>query len=456
MSEASKLVFDIAGFIDGRRLSAFNYKLIILSWLITFFDGLDMMMISYTAPYMAEGMALDQGMLGNVFSAGLLGMTLGGFGFAYLGDRIGRRDSIVIAAFSFGVLTFLTGFAQNYEQLLLYRFFDGLAIGGMLPLAWALNIEFVPKRIRATVVTLIMVGYSLGITFAGPLTNWVAPHYGWQGVYFFAGAGTLVCAAALFFFLPESIRFLAARGRDPDKVANIIKRLDPDAAVGAETQFVLSDEPTYKKSFRVSQLFEGRLMMLTPLIWFGYTVSTLTVYLHASWGPIILENLDVARQTAALVSSAAAAAGAVAGMSLMRFTDRLGPFAIAAFPLASLPVLLVMGVVPMPTDLFLVINVLMVALISGGNYGILSIASIYYPTAIRANGGGWAASVSKIGGVAGPILGGVFLSSGLPVIKIFLFMMLGPSLLALSVIGIGAVVRGMKAEEEEVLAAAKA
>ncbi|PQA87214.1 MFS transporter [Marinicaulis flavus] len=456
MRETSQSIFDISGFIDGRRLSAFNYKLIILSWLITFFDGLDMMMISYTAPYMAEGLELSQGMLGNVFSAGILGMTLGGFGFAYLGDRIGRRISIVIAAFSFGILTFITGFAQTYEQLLLFRFLDGLAIGGMLPLAWALNIEFVPKRIRATVVTLIMVGYSLGTTFAGPLTNWAAPHFGWQGVYFLAGAGTLVCAAALFFNLPESIRFLAARGGNPEEIARLVKRLDPDAVVGAETQFILSDEPEYKKQFRASQLFEGRLLVLTPLIWLGYTASTLTVYLHASWGPIILENLDVGRQTAAWVSSAAALAGAVAGMTLMRFTDRIGPFAIAAFPVASLPVLFVMGVMPIPTTLFLVINVLVVALISGGHYGILSIASIYYPTAIRANGGGWASSVAKMGGVAGPILGGVFLSSGLPVIKIFLFLMLGPSLLALSVIGVGAVVRGMRRKEEEAYGAANA
>jgi AAHS family 4-hydroxybenzoate transporter-like MFS transporter len=455
MQSAAPVVFDVSAFIDGRKLTAFNYRLIVLSWLITFFDGLDMMMISYTAPYIAETMTLDRTMLGNVFSAGLFGMMLGGFGFAYLGDLIGRRVSVIVAAFSFGVLTLLTGFAQNYEQLLWFRFFDGLAIGGMLPLAWALNIEYVPKRMRATVVTMIMVGYSAGTTFAGPLTNWLAPQFGWQGVYFAGGAATLLCAAALYFNLPESIRFLTAQRRKQQEIACIIKRLDPAAPVNAETEFVLSDEPAYKKSFRVSQLFAGRLALLTPLIWIGYTVSTLTVYLHASWGPIILENLDVGRQTAAWVSSAAALAGAAAGLSLMRFTDRIGPFAILAFPLASLPVLLFMGVAPMPTTLFLVVNVLVVALISGGHYGILSIASIYYPTAIRANGGGWASSVAKIGGVAGPILGGAFLSSGMPVIQIFLFLMLGPAVLALAVLGIGFVVRGAR-ETEGVYAAADA
>ncbi|MFC2950411.1 MFS transporter [Marinicaulis aureus] len=440
MQPGSPQIFDVSAFMDGRKLTSFNIRLIILSWLITFCDGLDMMMIAYTAPYIAEGMALDRTALGNVFSAGLLGTMLGAFGFAYLGDLLGRRISIVAAAIAFGILTFATGFAQNYEQLIALRFLDGLALGGMLPLAWALNIEYAPKRLRATVVTLIMVGYSVGTTMAGPITNWIAPGFGWQGVYFFAGATTLACAAGLFFNLPESIRFLVAKKRGNEQIASILNKLEPSAKISAASEFVLTDEPEVKKSFRLTQLFEGRLAFITPLIWLGFAMSTLTVFLHASWGPIILENLDVPRKTAAWIQSAAALAGAAAGMSLMRFTDRLGPRAIAAFPTASLPVLLVMGVAPLPTPLFLFLNVLVVALISGGHYGILSITSIYYPTAIRANGGGWASSVAKLGGVLGPILGGVFLSSGLPVIQVFLFMMIGPVILAFCVIGIAAIV----------------
>ena len=45
----------------------------------------------------------------------------------------------------------------------------------MLPLAWALNIEFVPVRMRSTIVTIIMMGYSFGTFIAAPMTNWIAP-----------------------------------------------------------------------------------------------------------------------------------------------------------------------------------------------------------------------------------------------------------------------------------------
>ena len=69
---------DVSALINGRRLGAFNYRLIVLSWLITLFDGFDMIMIGFTAPYMRDELGLSKTMLGNVFSAGLLGMMLGG------------------------------------------------------------------------------------------------------------------------------------------------------------------------------------------------------------------------------------------------------------------------------------------------------------------------------------------------------------------------------------------
>src|ERR1700691_4460798 len=179
---------DVSAIINGRRLNGFNYGLVVLSWFINVFDGVDMMMVSFTAPYMRDEFGLSKMMLGRVFSAGLVGMMLGGFFFSFLADRIGRRPTVVAAAFGFGVLTSATALAASYNALLALRFLDGLAIGGMLPLAWALNIEFVPVRMRSTIVTIIMMGYSFGTAVAAPMTNWLAPRYGWQGVYLVGGA----------------------------------------------------------------------------------------------------------------------------------------------------------------------------------------------------------------------------------------------------------------------------
>jgi AAHS family 4-hydroxybenzoate transporter-like MFS transporter len=438
---SGRRTIDIAGFIDGRRLGGFNYRLILLSWFITVFDGFDMMMISFTAPYMRDELALDTLMLGNIFSAGLFGMMIGGFAFAYLGDRIGRRQTLIWAAFAFGILTTATAFARSYEALLVLRFLDGFAIGGMLPLAWALNIEYVPARMRSSVVTVIMMGYSIGAALAGPVTVALAPRWGWEGVFIFGGACTLICAVALLLWLPESIRFLASKMRRPDVIAATLNRMDPTLGASAADHFLLADEKQDRGNFTVGKLFAQDLRWLTPLLWIGYIASTLAIYFTANWGPIIYEDLHFARNTAAYVSSISGVAGALLGLILMRFTDRFGPYAVAVYPAIALPLLLVIGLLPMAHTSFLILSILAISFVGGAHFGILSIAGVYYPSAIRANGAGWATSIAKIGGIAGPIIGAYVLASGLPIVRSFALLALCPALLALCAIGIGAIVR---------------
>jgi MFS transporter, AAHS family, 4-hydroxybenzoate transporter len=435
MSTAVRTV-DVSAIINDRRLSRFNYDLIVLSWLITAFDGFDMMMVSFTAPFMRDEFGLSKTMLGYVFSAGLVGMMLGGFFFSFLADRIGRRPTIVVAAFAFGILTASTAFAGSYRALLALRFVDGFAIGGMLPLAWALNIEFVPVRMRSTIVTIIMMGYSFGTAVAGPMTTRIAPKYGWQGVYLAGGVGTLMCAIALWIRLPESIRFLVTKGLKPALVAKTLKRLDPASGVTGADHFVLSDEPKAEGQFRVIDLFLGKLAMITPLLWLGYIASSLAIYFAASWGPIVLESLQFPRSTAALVASLGGLMGAVAGLLLMRFTDRFGPRAVAIYPALAVPVLLMQGFGVIPISLFLAANVLGAMLVAGAHFGILSIAGVFYPSAIRASGAGWATSVAKVGGILGPIIGAAVLSSGLPVIRSYALLAVCPAILFACALGI--------------------
>lgn len=441
MASSAPRTIDIAAFLDGRKLGPFNYRLIVLSWLITVFDGFDMLLISFTAPYMRDELGLDRLMLGNIFSAALFGMMVGGFAFAYLGDRIGRRQTIIWAAFAFGVLTLATAFARSYEQLLVLRFLDGFAIGGMLPLAWALNIEYVPTKMRSTIVTIIMMGYSLGAAIPGPITVWLAPRWGWEGVFIFGGVGTLICSVGLLIWLPESVRFLTSKGKRPDVIAATLNRIDPSLRASAADRFILSDEKLSTGNFHVAKLFEGDLKWLTPLLWIAYIASTLAVYFKANWGPIVYEDLHFPRDTAAYLSSVAGLAGAVLGLLLMRFTDRHGPFAVALYPAIAVPLLLIVGLLPMSSTMFLILSVVSTSFVGGAHFGILSIAGVYYPSAIRANGGGWATSVAKIGGIAGPIIGAYVLASGLPIVRSFAILAVCPAVLALCAFGMGAIVK---------------
>lgn len=428
----SPRTLDVAALLESRKLTGFNYRVIGVSLLITFLDGFDLLMLSHTASYMADDIGLDKLQLGNVFSIGLFGMMLGGFFFGYLGDRIGRRPTIILSTFSFGFLTLLFALAGSYEALLALRFFNGFALGAMLPLCWALNIEFVPKRYRSTVVTVIMVGFSLGGAMAGPLSVWLAPRSGWQSVFVLGGVTTLASSVLLLFSLPESVRFLVSKQRRPEQVARILRRLDPGLEVAPNDRYILGDEVdlgTY--SFRISQLFAGKLRWITPMIWIGFGVSSMAMYFLASWSPLVYTYAGFDRATASWVSSFASFSGAMAGLALMRFVDRKGPYAVMIYPLLSLPFLLVLGVGSLQGDAFIVLSLIGAVFVKGSHYGITSIAGLFYPSAIRANGAGWAASVGKIGSILGPLLGAYVLNSGLPVVRSFAVLALCPAVLAL-------------------------
>jgi AAHS family 4-hydroxybenzoate transporter-like MFS transporter len=428
---------DLATVIERQKINPFWLRLLVVSWLITFFDGYDMQVIAFAAPYISQDLNLSRLMLGNIFTSGIFGTLVGGFLFGFIGDKIGRRPAIILASVSFGVLTLALGFARTYEQFLVLRFLDGVVIGGMLPLCWALNVEYAPQRARATVVTVIMLGYSLGSSLCGPISVWLAPKFGWPSVFFFGGAGSLIAAALLFAGLPESIRFLTARNLRLDFVARTVRTIAPKEDIPDDATFVLGDERKDAGKFRLSRLFENELRIITPLLWATYIVSSMAIFFKASWSPIVLEDMGFARSDAAFMASLGAIAGAIGGLCLMRFTDRLGAASIAALPLVAIPLLLYAAFGQFSMPAFMALNTLIGFCVGGAHTGVTSIASIYYPSAVRASGAGWASSIAKIGSIAGPFIGGIVLSTQLPARYTFALLAVCPLLLAIFVSALG-------------------
>lgn len=435
--DPSPTIVDVSAIIERQRLSPFLVGLVVISWIITFFDGYDMNVIGFAAPYFAKELDLTRVMLGNVFSIGTFGLLVGGFLFGWLGDAIGRRPSIILTTLLFGLFTLLMALATTYASLLALRFCVGVAAGGMLPLAWALNLEYAPRRYRATVVTLIMIGYSLGVALGGPISNWLAPQYGWQAIFVFGGVLSILSGCALFLMLPESIRYLASHGRGAEVIARTLARVAPDVRVAPNARFIVADEEGHSKSFRPAQLFVGDLALITPLLWIAYIFSSMTAFFLASWTPLVFEALHFTRTDAAWAGTLVSGAGVIGGLTLMRFTDTKGAIAITVMPLAAIPLLIATGFGDFGHAGTFVAIALIGLTLFGGHYGMHTLAGLYYPSAYRANGTGWATSVAKIGSIAGPWIGGVILSGSLPVRNIFAILALCPAVVLVCVFMIG-------------------
>ncbi len=440
---ADRYTTDLSEIVENQKPTLFVAGLVLVSTLVTFFDGFDMNVISLVAPEVSAALHMNKLMMGNVFSAGLAGTMAGGFLFGYLGDRIGRRPSILLATTSFGILTLALALAGSYHELMALRFFQGIGIGGLLPLAWSLNIDYVPRGYQSTVVTLLMLGYASGDSFAGPFSIWFAS-FGWQSVFIFGGCAALAVTVLLFLVLPESIKYLANHGRRPDLIAKFARRLAPGRRIEASDQFVVSDESGRSASgFRVSALFRHELRWITPLLWTAYIAGSTAIFLRVSWGPTILQAMGFSRATAAYATSISSLGAALGGLLLMRFTDTRGAISIAVFPVLTVPLLLVMGLGKLSGTPFLVTYFFLTMLIIGTHFGLHSIAGIFYPSVFRASGAGWASSVAKIGSMAGPVIVGMVLSTQLPVRILFALFAIFPLVVGVSVLFLGTIQRRM-------------
>jgi AAHS family 4-hydroxybenzoate transporter-like MFS transporter len=354
-------------------------------------------------------------MMGYVTSAAFLGQMIGSLFGSYLADIYGRRPIIIWCTILGALFTFATGFAGSSEMIIVLRLLGGLAIGGLLAPAWSLNIESMPAGKRATAVTIIMLGFSAGGAAAGQVTNLLAPQYGWQAVFWACGAGTMVLALILLFTLPESARWMVAKNRPAPLISKALSRFDPAAADIPYTGFTLTDEVKTGGASPIAKtaaLFRGALAFITPVIWVTYFFSSFAIYLRSSYGVLFLEALGIDKIQGTNIGSIGGLIGAVGGVLLLMFTERRGPAWIALAPLVGIPAMLAIGMGLTSGPWFMPLVYAGTILVGIGHAAVISMTTIYYPSAVRSTGGGWASFMAKFAAVAAPNVGAAYFLPG--------------------------------------------
>uniref|UniRef100_UPI002B0519E6 MFS transporter n=2 Tax=Serratia TaxID=613 RepID=UPI002B0519E6 len=130
---------------------------------------------------------------------------------------------LVISLLLFGGFSLLTAFAGSLSTLTLLRFLTGLGLGAAMPNAATLMSEYAPQRCRALMVNLMFCGFPLGSSLGGFSSAWLIPHFGWQSVLVLGGVMPLLLALVLIAALPESVRFMVARGYAAERIAKVLK-----------------------------------------------------------------------------------------------------------------------------------------------------------------------------------------------------------------------------------------
>lgn len=401
---------NIQSIIDNAKFNSFHWNILFWCFLIIIFDVYDLVIYGVVLPVLMEKWGLTPVEAGTLGSYALFGMMFGAISFGLLADRIGRKKSIVICLILFSVFTFLNTISVTPTQFGIFRFVAGLGIGGLMPNAVALMTEYAPKKIRSLLTTIMFSGYGLGGMLSAGLGIALIPNFGWQSV-FYVGTLPLLLLPLLYKFLPDSVGFLVRAGKKED-VAKILTKIEPSYTLTANEEYFIAEKP---KGASLAQLFKNGRTVSTVMFWVAFFVCLLMVYGLGSWLPKLMIGAGYplgSSLTFLLVLNFGIMIGAIVG-GWLGDKFHLRKVIITYFSIA-VAALCLLGFKSEPLVLYILIAIAG-ATTSGTQILLYAYVAQFYPMDSRSTGIGWASGVGRIGGILGPILGGVLLSMELPI-----------------------------------------
>ncbi len=135
--------------------------------------------------------------------------TVLGIPIARMAERKNRPYIIGTAVAVWSGFTALSGFAQNFAQLVLFRIGVGVGEAGCTPPAHSLIADYVPKEKRASALAFYSMGTPLGGLLGLVMGGLVADAYGWRTAFLVAGVPGIFFALLCFFTLKEPRKLIA-------------------------------------------------------------------------------------------------------------------------------------------------------------------------------------------------------------------------------------------------------
>lgn len=401
---------DIQKLADEAKFNRFHA--LILAWcaLIIIFDGYDLAVAGVAMPAIMSDMGVSPTQAGFMASSALFGMSFGAIFLGTLSDRIGRRWVIAICLALFSVFTAAAGLTKDPVIFGVMRFLAGLGIGGVMPNVIAEMSEYAPRRIRATLITLMMCGYAVGGILAAWLGKEMIVQYGWQSV-FYAALAPIVLIPFILRSLPESMPYLLKAGR-LDALKSIAARLHPANPPSPSATFTLPEESRADKA-PVHHLFSEGRGMGTIMLWVTYFMCLFMIYALSTWLTKLMAQAGHSlgsAMTFMMVLNFGSIVGALGGGWLAdRFRIKYVLIVMCLLAFASITLL---GQ-PLPTALLYLVVGLAGATTIGTQTVTHACTGQFYPMAIRSTGLGWALGIGRVGAIIAPVLIGVLVSLSL-------------------------------------------
>lgn len=395
---------ELSGATVGRSHRIFG----VLITLITMFDGYDTFNPAYVIHYVMQPWGLMPSEAGLLVSSGLIGFLVAAVCHGMIADRLGRRGTMLAGLWIVNVFTLLTAlFASSFVSFCALRFATGLGLGVLLPLGTTYINELAPQRVSNKFSLWgVTLGWSLGGVFAGLIGLFLTPRYGWQILYY-VGALSIPLTFVVHAVLPESPKFLAARGRLVELRA-LLSRLRPERAAAYQTASFRA--PTQAASWNtIGALLMPRYRRVSLTIWLTAFLTLFAIFGLTSWIPIVMLKRGETFAASFSFGALMQAASFIGGLALATLADRnlgLAPRYLGAWwMLGGIAVLALVFVSGHGFNLAIV--AIAGFCIIGAQHVLNNFTAGSYETDFRASGVGMELGVGRVGAILGPYVIGL-------------------------------------------------
>ena len=394
----NETIVDVAEVLDRQKITGFNARLLLLAFLVTATYGLEF------SPTILAGsdFSWGWGVSGDEYAVQLTLLLAAGcvvpLILGRLADRFGRRRIIVATALAFGLFALaaaiaLASMTVSRKQIAVPVTLIAVSLGGVLPVLVSLLNEFAPKRVRATMVIIMLSGIGFGGGLRMPFALSFMQPYGLHVVFWIGALAPLAVALVLWSALPESVKYLALRPTRRDELVVLIKRIDNTLDLSDDARFVISDECN-KPRFWLRALFASRLAALTPLYWILNFTSLIVLSFVIEKMVLVLMASGLSSDKTFIAMMFIQFSGTLGGLFAMRFFDRFGIWPTPILLACAMPILIGIDI-----DGFVPAVLLGGAsfCLFGAQFGNIATEANIYPTHIRAFAVGTCFAAARIG-----------------------------------------------------------
>ncbi|MFD3475999.1 MFS transporter [Streptomyces sp. NPDC058695] len=405
----------IAARLERLPQSRWHVKVRFLIGAVTFFEAFDQLLAASALPVLIKDWHLGTGQATFAVTTGSVGMLLGALVAGWLGDRIGRVRTVALGVAVTALGSLAVAFSNGIELFSLFRFVQGLGIGGVVPVAATYINEIARSDKRGRFVLIYEMIFPAGLAAATLVAVWVVPNLGWRAM-FVIGALPVLLAAALPKHVAESPRWLLSQGRT-EEAERAIARIEEEvaAATGEPLPQPAADRAEETSRGRLRELFTGRYLRRTTVVSGLWFVAYYVNHGISTWLPsLYTKNFGLDLTTALVYTLLSNVTGLLGTLAVALVIDRVGrrPALVAAlggttFTLATLALV---GVTSgSQVAIFASCTTFFVYAINAGLY---LYSPELYPTRNRAKGAAFGGLWNRLGVILGPITVGAIIGGG--------------------------------------------